>query len=144
MSITLRAVKGTPLTIAEMDANFTELDTRADRSEIYQIVYSHSTSPPVSSLFDAYVFSQSVNFVAGLAGSVARCAVSPSADVVITFKNTLEATVGTLTFTSANLNGTFSWASDRTFAATDILSFNSPADLFGMTGIFMNLVGVKV
>ena len=87
---------------------------------------SYSGAPSSNLLMQQYVFTETVVFPSGLAGSagVAGVAATGSAGFNIAKNNSL---VGTMTFAAGSKTATFTMASATTFVAGDILTMFAPA-----------------
>ncbi len=72
-----------------------------------------------------YVFTESVEFPAGLTDSQAVCVVDPAGAVTLAIKKN-GAGVGTVNFAMGATTATFTMASDQTFAPGDIMIIEAP------------------
>lgn len=94
-------------------------------------------------VFKSIFAAASVNYPAGLTGSVGRAEVAATGDSVFSFRrNGTE--FGTLTFAAASTTGVYAAAGSVTFAAGDVLTITAPNPRDAtLSGIFGTLAGTR-
>jgi hypothetical protein len=119
----------------------------------YDIAMGFPGQPPVSAVFLAFVAVRV--FTIPSPGdpvvppqpappvSQFRCINAPSGGSV-TFSVAVNGVgVGTITFTNGATTGTYTWPADVVFAAGDLMTISSPANVFSMSDITMTFAGLR-